>query len=214
MIFWEKILWEGESPYSGKIRVVESFGVRRSIVDGLTQSRNIPESGKTGFYWDSFVENLPAISKNSKILILGLGGGTSAKLFINKFGSVSIDGVEIDKKIIDIGKKFFYLRDPNIKIHQRDAYKFVSEAKDKYDVICVDVFKGSKIPAFVESILFLQNVRKLLKEGGVVIVNKICEDEIEDRKFVESLSGVFREIKVSRERGSNYQQNVIVYAKN
>lgn len=214
MVFWDKILWKGESPISGKIKVTEGFGLRRLIVGGYTQSRNLPKNGKTGFYWDSFLENLPEINRKSKILILGLGGGTSAKLFLNKFGKVNIEGVEIDPVIINLGKKFFYLNDPNIKIHKLDAKEFIRKTKNKYRVICVDVFLGAKIPDFVEDFHFLDSVKKLLDNNGLVIADKICDDEKEDKEFVESLSRVFKKIKVTRERGHAYQQNVIVYGSN
>lgn len=214
MVFWDKVLWKGESPISGKIKVTEGFGVRRLVVEGYTQSRNLAKSGKTGFYWDSFLENLPKINRKSKILILGLGGGTSAKLFLNKFGKVHIEGVEIDPVIINLGKKFFYLNDPNIRIHKSDAKEFIRKTKDKYKVICVDTFLGSKIPDFIENLGFFDILKGLLERDGVMIADKICNDEEEDKEFVNSISRVFKDIKVSRERGHSYQQNVIVYGSN
>ena len=214
MIFWDKVLWKGDSPISGKIRVTEGFGVRRLVVEGYTQSRDLPKIGNTGFYWDSFLDNLPKINSKSKILILGLGGGTSAKLFLNKFGKVHIDGIEIDPVIINLGKKFFYLDNPNIKIYKSDANNFIRKTKNKYQVICVDTFIGSKIPDFIENLGFFDILKALLESKGVMIADKICNNEEEDKEFVDSISRVFKNIKVSRERGHAYQQNVIVYGSN
>ncbi len=213
MFFWEKILWEGKSPNSGKIKVTEGGGIRRLVVDGLTQSRSLSKDGKTSFYWDSFLENLPPLTKEAKILILGLGAGTTAKIFTDKFGPITIHGVEIDPLIVELGKKYFYLREPNIKIFVEDAGKFVSKTRDNYNVVCVDLFHGDKTPQFITSKEFLETVKERLFQNGVIIVNKICNDRAEDENFVRAIASVFPDYLISREKGNKYQQNVIFYGR-
>ena len=211
VIFWEKILWEGESPYNGKIKVTESSGMRRLVVGNHTKSRSLAKDGKTDFYWDSFTKNLPAISDKSKILILGLGAGTSAKLFTNKFGNVNIHGVEIDPLMVELGKKFFYLDRKNIKIFVKDAKEFVDEAKGKYEVICIDLFFGSKSPEFLTDREFLEKVKRLLAKDGVVIANKICRSKEEEENFIQHFKENFSNLLISRKGASEW--NTIIYCK-
>ena len=76
-----RTLFEGSSTISGQVKVVESLGVRRLLVDGLTQSISIDRLDKTGGYWDSIVQlAVSRLKLGDKILVLGLGGGTLPKL--------------------------------------------------------------------------------------------------------------------------------------
>lgn len=212
-MFWEKILWEGNSPYNGKIKVIEFGRVRRLVAEGHTQSRTLSEDGKTHHYWDTFAANLPELSQNSRILILGLGAGTVAKILSNKLGQVAIHGVEIDPLMVELGKRYFYLNEPNIEIFVEDAKKFVDRASGKYDAIFVDLFYKDKASDLMMNEDFLRKTRSLLDRNGVVIVNKICRDKIEDNEFVERMRGIFESVVVARERGDKYEQNVIVYGR-
>jgi len=212
VIFWEKILWEGESPYNGKIKVIEARGIRRLVVGNHTQSRSLAKDGKTDFYWDSFLENLPPLSEDSTILILGLGAGTSAKLFTNKFGNVTIHGVEIDPLMVELGKKFFYLDSLNVKVFIEDAKKFVEKAKGKYEVICIDLFFGSKSPDYLASREFLEKVKSLLEKDGLVVANKICRSQEEEENFIQHFKENFSNLLISRKGRSEW--NTIIYCKN
>ena len=212
MIFWEKTLWEGESPYNGKIKVKESKGVRRLVAEGYTQSRSLDDVGKTDHYWDRFRENLPQISNDSKVLILGLGGGTIAEILTNKYDSLKIKGVEIDPTIVELGKKYFYL-DDSMDITVEDAGTYIGKDLSKYDVICVDLFFKDKVSSLLDSKEFLIEVRDHLKKEGVVIINRIWRDQNEDNKIVKSMKEIFKYLKVTRERGKVYEQNVIFYGK-
>ena len=213
MIFFRKILWEGKSTFNGEVKVIESGGTRRLNVGRYTQSRNLGKKGKTGFCWDAFAENLPNLTLDSRILILGLGAGTSAKILTNKFGPVPIDGVEIDPLIVELGKKYFYLSEPNIKVFTEDAEEYVKKLDRKYDVIYVDLFHGDKTPKFLSESSFLEKIKEHLNQEGVVVINKICNDKVEDRQFVEAMSRVFPNNLVSHSRGNSYQQNVLFYGK-
>lgn len=211
MIFWEKTLWEGESPYNGKIKVKESKGVRRLVAQGYTQSRSLDDVGKTNHYWDRFRENLPQISNDSTVLILGLGGGTIAEILKNKYDSLKIKGVEIDPIIVELGKKYFYLDDKSIDIVVEDAGKYIGKDSSKYDIICVDIFSRDKVSNLLDSKKFLTQVQNHLKKEGVVIINRICRNQGEDDDFVENMKKIFKSLKVKRERGKVYEQNVIFY---
>jgi len=213
VIFLEKTLWEGDSPYNGRVKVIEGSGMRRLVVGGYTQSRTLGKDGKTSFYWDIFAENLPPFSTGPKILILGLAAGTTAKIFTNKFGNIIIHGVEQDPLIVELGKKYFDLSQPNLEIFIENAEKFVASAQDKYDVVCLDVFRADATPPFLLEREFLNNLKNLLAKNGLVIANKICHNEGEDKEFVEGIKKIFPHVSVVRQRGNKYQQNVIIYAK-
>lgn len=155
-----KILEEMESKYNGHLRVLKTFGMGTYIQsNGLTQSGGIVES-----VWKS---TLRQIKKNCEnILILGLGGGTLAKLLRKKYPSARITGVEIDPLMIELGKKYLDLDnfDIDIKITGARKFKFA-----KYDLVIVDMYNGDNFPKEFEKETFLKKLRKF----ETIIINRL-----------------------------------------
>jgi spermidine synthase len=139
-MFGTKILAERSSKYNKNIRVVRSLGLGTYIqVNGLTQSGGVVEQ-----IWKNTLKKLQTEKtlKIKNILILGLGGGTVAKLLRKKYPDAKITGVEIDPIMIELGKKYLDLDKYNIDIKIEDArnYKF-----GKHDLVIVDTYLGNKV---------------------------------------------------------------------
>lgn len=115
----------------------------------------------------------PDWDKINNALILGFGTGCVAST-INQYNpSCRIDGVEIDKKVIDLGKKYFGTHElKNTSIHCNGAQSFISDCKKKYDMVIIDVYHDIDVPEEIESEKFLTDVLKILRTGGLVIFNK------------------------------------------
>jgi hypothetical protein len=100
-------------------------------------------------------------SKPFNILILGAGIGT-INHFFNKIckGRVNITSVEIDKEIVEIGKKYFGLKndESNYTWIYSDALEYLKTEKEekKYDIIIIDINNTNPLdgisppPAFFE----------------------------------------------------------------
>lgn len=151
------ILEERESKYNGHLKVVKTWGMGTYIqAGGLTQSGGIVESiwkqtlKKISKAWPN--NNLVNDKKlNAKsILILGLGGGTLAKLLRKKYPDAKIIGVEIDPIMIELGKKYLDLDRYDIDIKIIDAFKFLKNSKQKYDLLIVDTYLGDKVVEIAE----------------------------------------------------------------
>mgnify|MGYP001601230053 FL=1 len=153
-----KVLEERESKNNGHLKVVKTFGMGTYIqAGGLTQSGGIVES-----IWKSTLKQIR--NKNEEIrdiLILGLGGGTLAKLLRKKYPNAKITGIEIDPIMIELGKKYLDLDKYNIDIKIQDAFKFLEKNTKKYDLIIVDTYLGDKVveiagfnPAVARTIIF------------------------------------------------------------
>ncbi len=131
-----RVLEELNSKYNGRLKVVKTFGMGTYIqANGLTQSGGIVES-----IWKSTIRKI----KNQDIkncLILGLGGGTVAKIIQERWPGVKITGVDIDPVMVELGKKYLGLGDVQIKI--QDAYDFDSTG---YDLVIV--LKNLKMRSF------------------------------------------------------------------
>jgi spermidine synthase len=114
-------------------------------------------------------KNLKLEIKNC--LILGLGAGGSALLVDKKWPGIKIVGVEIDPLVVGIGQKYFKLEQvSNLKIEITDAFK--KKFETPFDLILVDLYLGQSFPAQAEQKEFLEKIKKISKDKGVVIFNR------------------------------------------
>lgn len=194
--------------------MTESFGVRRLIADNYTQSRSLNKNYLTGAYWDGFIRNIPPLDHRSRVLILGFGGGTIAKLLTKHQGLVQIDAVEIDPLMVDLGKKYLDLAESNVNIIIADAIKWVKDARFKYDLICVDLFANGKVAVGSEERKFFESVKKLLKAKGVVAINKLFINDHDLERYVAYLETVFHHCDMLVVRGTFRTDNIVIYCRN
>ncbi len=174
--FWEtNLAYEGESIYN-YLQVKEtdkSVILSTNVLFGV-QSMKMKEDGLTGMYYDyALAAPLMAdtLSKEStEILILGMGTGTFAHQCMNYFEGVTVEGVEIDQKIVDLAGEYFDLPE-TVEVTTYDGRAYLQAVDKKYDVIMVDAYQDITIPFQMSSVEFFTSVRDHLKEDGVMVVN-------------------------------------------
>jgi len=107
------------------------------------------------------------------VLILGLGGGSVISSLRKKFDfNGGIQAVDIDEKIIAIAKNDFDIcTSHNLMISKYDAYKFVKKNDKKHDLIIIDLFINNEVPDQFYSVIFCENISKLVNENGYFIFN-------------------------------------------
>ncbi|MDD5341122.1 MAG: fused MFS/spermidine synthase [Patescibacteria group bacterium] len=135
------------------------------------------DSVLTDSYFD-YYNILPYIdgqSKKQDVLILGLAGGTvSTQLnhfFANDF-DLHIDGVEIDKKLIETAKKYFNLENPSLTIYNLDGRNFLDYYQNKYNAVVIDVYSNQLYISFhLTTKEFFDLVKNHLKPQGIVAMN-------------------------------------------
>ena len=109
-----------------------------------------------------------------RILMMGLGGGSISNALHHAFPETHIDVVEVDPNVIDICKRFFYLRETeNYRIHPMDARIFIQSqiGKNTYDLILLDAFKSGSVPFHLKTEEFYQEILEVLSPNGVVASN-------------------------------------------
>ncbi|UEG49390.1 fused MFS/spermidine synthase [Ferruginibacter lapsinanis] len=139
------------------------------FVNRMGQTFVNKRTGVSNWNYISFTSAIASkLPENSKVLLLGLGGGSVANTFCNlKF---SVDAIELDERISDVAQDYFSLN-PNVEIIIDDARHYIEKTTNKYDLIFFDVFKGDIPPAHVlTSETFLQ-AKKLLNKDGFIAVN-------------------------------------------
>jgi len=132
-----------------------------------------PGSFLTGGYWDGHLV-LPFAARArppARIAILGNAGGTVARAFGHFFPRTAVDAVEIDGELTELGRRFFGLRNPRMRVFTEDARPWLASSAGGYDAIMVDAYRQPYIPFYLTSREFFELARERLAPGGVVIVN-------------------------------------------
>lgn len=174
--FWENNLaYEGESIYNYlqvKDNSTETI-FSTNVLFGV-QSIRMKDNRLTGMYYDDALAApvmAGSIKKDHpKILILGNGTGTFAGQCVRYFPEASVEGVEIDKDITELGYRYFNLS-RDIPVTTYDGRAYLSASKEKYDVIMVDAYQDITIPFQMSSAEFFTLVRDHLTDDGVMVVN-------------------------------------------
>ncbi|OGM23501.1 hypothetical protein A2961_00485 [Candidatus Woesebacteria bacterium RIFCSPLOWO2_01_FULL_39_21] len=195
-----RILKEVDSPVNGHIVVKTDLAWGTHIqAGGLTQSGGVVES-----VWKSTFKELKELrtEKIKDVLILGLGGGTIAKLVRGNFPDAKIVGVDLDSIMVDLGRKYLNLDNYYVDVVIRDAFEFLTNNKlpntNHYDLVCVDLYQGDKYPEKFEKESFLKLILKKLSPEGIVIFNRLYYGEKRPMamRFLKKLEKIFGQVEV------------------
>jgi spermidine synthase len=131
----------------------------------------------TGGPWDYYLiapyfnaaPHLP--SAVSSLLVIGLAAGTTSRQYTEVYGPLPIDGVEIDPAIIQVGRDYFAMTQPNLTACATDGRAFLAQTTRHYDVVAVDAYRLPYIPWHLTTVEFFAEVRAHLTDHGVVAIN-------------------------------------------
>ena len=162
-----------------------------------------PNTVLTGWYWDYFLAAPyfnPGFTpqKLHRVGIIGLAAGTIAHQFTRVYGPVPIDGVEIDPAIVDVGRKYFAMNEPNLHVHVEDGRTFLETTQAQYDVVAIDAFQQPYIPFQLTTREFFSTIRSHLSASGVVALNTAhtTHDYRLVQAFINTMSQVFPSVYV------------------
>ncbi|WP_148687644.1 spermidine synthase [Candidatus Nitrosocosmicus hydrocola] len=174
-----RVIYETETLYN-HLDVIDNYnsinnralflnGYPHSIMD--KSDPNTLESKYTKF----FPLGLMLKENVSKVLFIGGGGFSGPKYFLQNYPHVIVDVVEIDPKIVEVAKAYFFLEvsNPKLNIYIQDAREFLNKHPGNYDVIVLDAFSKSYVPFHLMTIEFYELLSDKLSERGVVISNHI-----------------------------------------
>ncbi len=115
-----------------------------------------------------FRRTSPAVDN---VCLIGLAAGTISKQYTAFYGDVTIDGVELDPAIIDIGREYFAMNEPNLNAIAADGRYFLQTSDKQYDVVIIDAYRPPYIPFHLTTLEFFTLVREHLTAHGVVAIN-------------------------------------------
>lgn len=119
--------------------------------------------------WSQYFPSAASVyPPDSKVLLLGLGGGTLVKQ-LESLG-FDVDVVEIDKRIRDVSVEYFNL-DPLTNVVIDDARHYIKTCSETYDIIIYDTFLSESVPEHLLTIEGFKDARKILNENGMIMSN-------------------------------------------
>jgi spermidine synthase len=126
------------------------------------------------------------------IAIVGLAAGTTARQATSVYGPIPIDGFEIDPAIIDVGKHFFDMNEPNLNAIVQDGRWGLEHSSRKYTIISVDAYRPPYIPEHLTTREFFLIVRDHLTEDGVMAIN--VGRSPTDRSLIDALASTIHSV--------------------
>lgn len=182
-----------DSTYNKNIVLLRYLNSATVLVDGLVESGDV----MTQVWRAGLKKLLPKSFKPQTVLLLGLAGGSNAKLINRYYPNAQITAVEIDPYMVEIGNKYFKLnKTKNLKIIIADALDYANQLTDSdyFDLILVDCFEGKFIPKKLESLDFQQ---KLKDHSRFTLINRLWwyEHKTDTLRFLKSMATRFFFIK-------------------
>jgi len=186
------IIYETESAYN-YIQVIEQGGYTMLRLNEGQGIHSIYQPGQYNFNgtWEQvlsapfFNKGPVALTDVKDIAIVGLAAGTTAREAAAAFPEVQIDGIEIDPVIVEVGRDYFDMNEPNLNVIVQDGRWALENSEKKYDVISIDAYRPPYIPYSLTTQEFFEIVRDHLKPDGVVVIN--IGRSPGDRRLIDSL---------------------------
>jgi predicted membrane-bound spermidine synthase len=191
------LLAERESAYN-YIQVVRVDNETQLILNEGVGIHSIydPQNVLTGGPWDYFLDapyfNNPPFTQQQirQVCVIGLGAGTIPRNLTAAYGSLPIDGVELDGEIVNLARQYFHMNEPNLHVIVQDGRYYLTTTQKKYDEIAIDAYQQPYVPFQLATHEFFQQVRTHLTPTGVAVINAGRTNK--DFRLVEALAQTMR----------------------
>ncbi len=179
----------------GLMQVLESQdGARYYLNDLLKQNIYDPVARQSLTVFTSMLHNL-ATAYTEKIetaLVIGLGVGIVPRQFAEE--GIAVDVVEINPRVVAIGRDFFDFDPAKVNLHIDDGRHFLHTATKQYDTILLDAFLGDSSPAHLMTQECFQSMKTRLRTQGVLIINSFGYFNSKEDFFVSSLAKTLKTV--------------------
>ncbi len=179
---------------------LEDFG-KSLVLDGYIQSSTIDEY----IYHESLVHPAMVIHPNPrKVLIVGGGEGATLREVLKHSCVEEAVMVDIDGEVVELSKQYLEemhrgaFNDARARVVIEDGRKFLSETKEKYDVIILDLTDpySSEIAKELYTEEFYRLVASKLNKPGVMVTQAGNSFFFEDvyNEIVKAIRNVFEHV--------------------
>lgn len=194
----DDIIYSTDSPYQLIFVKQDERGRREFYLDNRfgIQSVYDPDKVLLNEYY-SYFGILPTMMDNPrKVLILGHAGGSFTRIFNKYFPDLDITGVELDPKVTDTARKYFFLNDLDVTIIDGDARGFLMTTDEKYDLIIMDAYHVLSIPTHLATREFFATVKAHLYDNGIFAANVLSHESDFLSSVANTVSSEFSKVEL------------------
>jgi spermidine synthase len=170
------VLYDKPSSYSHIVVTQESDGLRTLRFERGGARQSVVKPDDPGYlalpYARVALIGLALCEAPERMLVVGLGGGSLPRFLRKHYPAATIDVVDIDPDVVHVSKEYFGFReDERMRAHVADGRAYIEQTRTPYDVIFLDAFGATSVPAHMTTVEFLGAVRRALRPDGVVVGN-------------------------------------------
>jgi len=175
------VLFEGDSEY-GHYIVADTIYAGRPARVLYSGQHEAAQSGaarddKPELLFDynqRFMELVTGLEPK-RVLLIGGGAFTLPKALMEAWPSLELDVVELDPLLLPLARRYFDFKPTKrVQVFQTDGADFLQQTSEVYDLIMIDAFTHTTVPATLQSRAAASQFRDHLRPGGVVAMNCIA----------------------------------------
>jgi len=203
------VLHSEDSVY-GHLEVRQGPGGRRLILGSPYSVQSIGgqgmERGRGGIFsaGPELSRLKPWRRSPREALILGLGAGSMVRPTKALHPGIEVHGVEIDGRVVELGRRWFDLELPEERVHVLDARAFVRGTDMRFDLVIPDAYKPPTIPYHLATVEFFGELRRVMTEDSLLLVDYsgLRHREGPSARLLSTVGAVFERVERFRLRSS------------
>ena len=194
-------LYSGNSHF-GRLQVMRDVGSGRLryLNDFLIQNTYDPARKQSTSMFTFMLHELAGAYRQSisNVLCIGLGMGIVPMQFARD--GAQVDVVEINPSVVPLAVRYFDLEPARLHIVFGDGRYFLNATKRQYDALILDAFLGDSSPSHLMTREAFAAMRRVLRPGGVLVINSFGAFEPGRDFFSASLErtlqAVFKRVRI------------------
>lgn len=188
---WNRVdqLYRGNSNF-GMLQVVQLKGTPRRLYlnDFLVQNTYDSETHQSTSLFTYMLRYLAQAyaPRLQRVLCIGLGVGIVPSELARH--GAQVDVVEINPAVVGVAQKFFGFDPARCQLTIGDGRYFLNSSRELYDAVVLDAFLGDSSPSHLMTREAFENVRRVLKPDGVLVINSFGDLAAGKNFFAASLA--------------------------
>jgi spermidine synthase len=160
---------------------------RDYLNDYLTQNTYDPNEQKSVSMFTYMLHGLAKVYTTNieDVLCIGMGVGIVPMEFARE--GARVDVAEINPAVVPLARDFFGLQPEKLNLALTDGRYFLNQTKKQYDAVILDAFLGDSSPSHLMTREAFDSMRRVLRPGGVLVINTFAVLEGEHDFFGASL---------------------------
>ncbi len=184
----------------GMLQVLDVGDTRYYLNDYLVQNTFDPTNRASTSTFTYMLNGLARVytSNLTDVLCIGLGVGISPMEFAR--AGAAVDVVEINPAVVPMARRWFDLQPEKLKIIIGDGRQVLNTTRKQYNAVALDAFLGESSPSHLMTREAFMAARRVLKPGGVLVINSFGNfnpgQDFFTTSLYKTLTNVFRSVRI------------------